>query len=82
MSEFAPPNPATRALPRPAPQLNFPEEILAPLLAARETWQRLGYVICARNMVQIDAALDDMLAYQQALRDFEQVFGKEMENVS
>lgn len=84
MSEFAPPNPYQRALPPGnRPQLDFPPEILGPLLTARELWSRTGYLVTPRVVehVGIDEALDDLLAYQQALVDFEKTFGKEMENV-
>lgn len=59
------------------PQLDFPPEILEPLQEARIVWSRHGYQICARAMVEIDAALDDLLAYQAAVRDFEATFGSE-----
>lgn len=71
MSNFPPPT-GTVYLFEPPPSL--PPEILIPLQTARENWSARGYLICARDMVEIDEALDNLLAYQQAVEDFDRVF--------
>lgn len=61
------------------PQRTYPNEIMQPLLEARDRWSRHGYIVCRRSMEEsgIDDALDDMLAYNAALEDFEGEFGNE-----
>lgn len=53
----------------------LPPELYEKLMDGRQEWSRHGYLLVARSMLQIDEALDDYLAYQQALADFDRVYG-------